>query len=184
MRDEEKRTISRGQLTALRDQIENGGMGASHDLDVELFKLFNDLPVHLIDDDDQVRSPLGKRWVHDVPTSIVFAEDGTHRNVFEDVGSPTDDGWVWASPQRSIPAYLRDGEHAFAWKHSISGQSRLLNIAELEDDLITKWRATIIVDESTVASGESYDMGTAIVLAVLNDLIANERACWWVRVTD
>ena len=60
----------------------------------------------------------------------------------------------------------------------------LVEEIEQEDEL-PLWRAKIIdASNRTVGEGETYDCAASVILAILSDLLANDKASWWIEVAD
>jgi hypothetical protein len=89
---------------------------------------------------------------------------------------------------RKSPKYTKEIDSAISFKDRVLGSRRLLVTEELEvDDIIMDpqlFRAKIVDPQGGVLSSAVTDtLASAIVLAVLNNLLNNEGASWWIEVT-
>jgi hypothetical protein len=120
-------------------------------------------------------------------------DDGTFDSGYARFGEIQEDGTFAAIPKLvEVPHYTSNIQDAITLKaHILRGdpedpEARRLIIEEIIDDpYIPRWRAKVIDNSNhVVGEGETYDCAASIVLATVCDLIANDRASFWIKLTD
>jgi len=166
-------------------------------LDVQLFKLICDQPARMVERSEVVTMDgrsvtyIYNQWVsemHKFETTII-GENNEIEAATAVCGEFDANGEFVARPDlKKIPKYTKEIDSAISFKDSVLGSRRLLVTEELEvDDIIMDpqlFRAKIVDPQGGVLSSAVTDtLASAIVLAVLNDLLNNEGASWWIEVT-
>jgi len=154
------RTLPRATLRRLRQRIEARDAADRRGLDVELFRLVSDQPVRLTGADETCvcrRCGLALRGPHWVIEGAAAGAAGCGGQAGRAV----------------VPFYLTCAEDAFAWTHQVGLADRLMRLELLDFDS-PLWEARITHGDETVAAGRSAEMGEALILAALTDLIRSE----------
>lgn len=205
---ENPKRIVRATLEPLKDQLlaplrnDPPTIGSyPRELDIELFRLFVGRDVSVVRREKSVLlggrevRPPREVWVYEVDGADYCDRnnDGTFDSGYTTFGDWQEDGTFVAVPELvEVPRYTSNIEDAITLKGRIlrdlpeDPEARRLIIEEIIDDpFIPRWRAKL-VDRSNwiVGEGVTYDCAASIVLATLSDLIANDRASFWIKVMD
>jgi hypothetical protein len=113
-------------------------------------------------------------------------EDGVVRSEPVTFGEVQNDGSFLPIPKLTeVPRYTENTDDAFDLKGKVLDFQRRVLIEEVDDEHIPRWRAKIIdASNQIVGEGETYSGGASVVLAILSDLTTNDRASYWIEVTD
>jgi hypothetical protein len=167
-------------------------------LDIELFRIFSEfssLEVQPLLGEELVtfegRGIRSKRdvWLYDVRgVGVTDIEQMSNGRVvlsreYGSFGDVQEDGTFVARPLLyEFPHFTSRTDDALGLKRSVIGSGRQLVVEEIDAEPIPRWRTKIIVSDKSVAEGETYYCASAVVVAILSDLIENEEASWWIDV--
>lgn len=157
----ELRTLPRAELRRLRQRVEARDARDRRDLDVALFRTISDQPVRLTGEHETCvcrRCGLRLKGAH-----WVIEGEG------ESAGAA---GCGGLAGRAVVPFYLTCAEDAFAWacQAGLSDRALSLHLLDFESGL---WEAQFTRDGEPAACGRSSEMGEALILAALTDLIRN-----------
>jgi hypothetical protein len=192
--DVKRKKVKRSELVRLTLEIASS-VRSAEPVDVLLFKLIDDRPVRLVEFSEVVTIghqrerqtyPIWVSEMHEFDTSFMD-ESGHVQESMTKCGDFEEYGLNKGPFLIRVPAYTREVEAAVFFKTSILTSSRRLLLAELRYDGLDPglWDAKILDDAGvTVASAMMESQASAIVLAVLRDLIDNDGASWWIEVIN
>jgi hypothetical protein len=189
---ESPKRISRARLELIRGQLltplrTNPPTIGSYprEVDVELFKLFNSAKVTRA---EKSAITLGGRQIRRAREVWVYETTGTDSTYFDEQGVFRSEYIEFDPPHLTeVPEYTSNTEDAlvFMWGVLDRGWRLFVEEVEKENDVQPLWRAKIIdASDRTVGEGETYDCAASVVLAVLSNLLANDKASWWIEVAD
>lgn len=177
------RAISVRHLIDLRRRIEECGISPPpRELDLEIFQVMHDFPTRLTGDDAVTKyghggfKLWGRQWAYEVAEQGIVGRypDGNFYSFSKKVEPPE---------LTVVPFFLTCAEDAFFWLYEIGSFDRLVNV-ELLDFENPKWRALLTVAGDVMAAGEAGEIGGAIVLAMLDDLIRNGSSSARIDLVD
>jgi hypothetical protein len=129
-----------------------------------------------------------EEWVYETRGTYTTYrdEDGVVRSEPVRFGEVQEDGSCLPIPKLTeVPRYTENTDDALDLKEKVLGYQRRVLIEEIDDDYLSRSRAKVIDGSNQiVGEGETYSCEASVVLAILSDLIANDRASYWIEVTD
>lgn len=153
------RTLSRAALRRLRQRIEARDAADRRILDIALFGLISDQPVRLTGEHETcVCRRCGLRL------------KGSHWVI--EGGATGAAGCGGLAGRAVVPFYLTCAEDAFTWtcQAGLADRALSLQLLDMESPL---WEAQLTRAGEPAACGRSAEMGEALILAALTDLIRN-----------
>jgi hypothetical protein len=191
---EERKKVRRSELVRLKELISSADASQSEQpIDVLLFKLIDDRSVRTVERHETVNMghqntahsyPIWVSELHEFHTSIIDESGRVHHSVAP-CGELDEYGKFIKLPHlERIPAYTSAIDAAVSFKASILPSDRPLLIKELQSYGLdpTLWQAKILDGAgATVSSAQMESAASAIVLAVLHDLINNDGASPWIE---
>ncbi|MDO9472016.1 MAG: hypothetical protein Q7J28_03100 [Caulobacter sp.] len=179
MDDRNERQVSRQKLEGLKARISGAQeRGDRREIDVEIFRLLRDEKVFVTEADSVTR------WSDNIKLS--------GREFAYEVGGPAQlevanvaDGLLEIFPplatRWAVPFYLENTDDALDLS-CIRSLGRTISCQSGWNEDGHSWRVAFMRDGVVVASGCDPWLSTAIVLAVIDDLLSNADASYWVKV--
>ena len=185
--------VNSEELTRLYDLLDEYGRTiaepTNRPLNVLIFEAFHRWEVQKIVRNHDVQWPCGFNFSTE-EVCWVWLESGRWVNSLDDDGKPREefglthdydnkDNFVAQPEQRPIPDYIESLDEAFRLKQMLSFAK--LQLAELEGDFFTLWRAKLLTGDGDLYEDEAATPSVAVLKAMLKQLLKNTDQLNWLK---